>query len=342
MTVNTPFLSANGYMGLIAEASRGSTPGSGTPLWFPTMTPTITPNLTWLNDAGLRGSPVENYDQVPATRHDEVDFKTYLYADTFPILLCGVLGGNDAITGSGPYSHVIGLYNNQANGSQPLSYAICLLDGANWFTVNGSQADSMELAFGASTASEVTMKYMGNPYVSATSAPTLFASPSFSAESLQPSWDSVLTVAGTPYTWIEDGTLSIARKTAPIFTLGQQAPDPVFAGTCEVSGKFTAVINSNDDLWSTTASATALTRDQQSTSLVLTNPINASGGTQNSVTFQMTNCQFETPKRNQGKQFVEIELEFRAVANATDAISGYSPLKTTTSNGVSTAYQLSH
>jgi hypothetical protein len=56
----------------------------------------------------------------------------------------------------------------------------------------------------------------------------------------------------------------------------------------------------------------------------------------------MSKCQFEAPKRSQGKAFVEIEVEFVGVANATDAISGYSPLKTATVNGVSTAYQTAH
>jgi hypothetical protein len=339
----TPFLSANGYLGLIAEATRGTTPASGTPFFFPTIQPKITPNLTWLNDPGLRGSPVENYDQIPATRSDDVDFRCDVYPDTFPILLCGVLGGNDAVTGVGPYSHVIGLYNSQANGSQPLSYSICLLDGANWYIVTGSQADQLDLTFGASVATEATMKYKGNPWTApTTSAPTLFASPSFSAETLAPGWDSVITIASTQYTWIEEGSLTIARKTAPIFTDGQQAPITVFAGTCEVTGKFTAVVPSNSEAWSTSSSPTALTRDQQLMTMVLSSPNSLSSAVVDSITFTMTKAQFEKPVRSQGKMYTDIEVEFTAVANATDAISGWSPVKTTTSNGISTAYQTGH
>lgn len=343
MSVNAPFLSANGWMGLIAEATRGTTPGSGTPFYIPTMDPKITPNLTWLNDAGFRGSPVENYDQVPATRSDDVDFKCNMYADTFPILLCGVLGGNDAVTGSGPYSHVIGLYNNAANGSQPLSYSICLFDAADYYIVTGSQSDSLELSFGASGAVEATLKYKGNPWTTpVTSAPTPFTSFAFSSEVLVPSWNATVSIGGSQFFNVQEGSLSINRKTDPIFTLGQQGPNPVFAGTCEVSGKLTLVVNSNADPFSTGASPTALVRNQQVTILTFTDPNDASSGTQNSVSFTMTKCQFEKPARNQGKSFVEIEVEFTAVANSTDAISGYSPIKSTTSNGISTAYQTSH
>ena len=52
----------------------------------------------------------------------------------------------------------------------------------------------------------------------------------------------------------------------------------------------------------------------------------------------MTAAQFEKPKRTVSKEYTEIEVEFEARANATDAISGYAPVKTVTTNGTVTAY----
>lgn len=332
------FLSANGYFGLINEATRGTIPATGTVTWFPVIEPTITPNLTWLNDAALRGSPVENYDQVPATRSDDIDFKTYLYADSFPAIVRGLLGGTDSVSGSTSYTHAIKLLNSASTGSQPVSQSFCLFDGANWFTSAGGQADNLSLTFGASAAAEATVKYIGFPYTSATAAPAPFTSLSVTSESLIPAWDTTISVGGTQFTWIEDGTLTIARKTAPIFTLGAQNAYQNFAGPIEVTGKFTAVVNSNADVWSTTATATALVRNQQAVVITLTNPNNTHGAVNDSVAFTMTNAQFKMPKRMLSKAYTSIEVEFTAVADTTDASSGFSPLAFTAINGVSGAY----
>jgi hypothetical protein len=264
-----------------------------------------------------------------------------MYADTFPTLLVDVLGGNDALTGSGPsYVHTIGLYNNATNGSQPLSRSLCLFDSADYYIVTGAQADQLDLAFGASAAVEATMKYKGNPWTTpTTSAPAPFSSPAFSSQVLAPAWDTTVSIAGTSYSTVQDGKISIARKTAPIFTLGQQGPNPVFAGPVEVSGSFTLIVGSNADPFSTSSSPTALVRNQQALVITFNDP---NSTVPSSVALTMTKAQFETPKRSQGKAFVEITVDFKAVANSTDAISGYAPIKTVTTNGVSTAYQLGH
>ena len=336
MTVNAPFLSANGWLGLITEVTRGTTPGSGTVAYIPTMDPKLTPNLTWLNDPSFRGSPVENYDQVPATRHDEIEFKTYLYNDTFPYILRGLLGSTHTTAGSGPYTHTIGLLSAPTTGSQPPSYSICLFDAADYYIVSGSQADSVELSFGASAAVEATVKYKGNPWTTpTTAAPAPFTSPSFSSIVLAPAWDTTISIAGSQSYAVQDGKLTISRKTEPIFTEGQQGPNPVFAGTCEVSGSLTLVVNSNADPFSTSSTPTALVRNQQATVLTFNDPNSA---VVTSLAITMSKTQFQKPQRSQGKSFVEISVDFVAVANSTDAISGYAPLKTVTTNSVSTSY----
>ena len=329
------FLTANSYLGILQETTRGTTPSTGTPVYIPVSSPQVTPMQTFLRDEALRGSPTTVYDQVQGVRHDEYDAKFYLYADTLPWLVTSVLGGNDTVTGTGPYTHAIKLYNNATNGSQPRSFSIMDFDGANYFIMTGAQADSLGITFGAEAAAEATVKFFANPYTSSTTAPTPFTALSLSPEHMIPAWDTVISVGGTTFTYISTGELNLARKTAPIFTMGTQAPHVNFAGPLEVTGKFTAVVDSNADTWSTTASATALTRSPQTVVITMTDP----NDTGHSFAVTMTSVQFQDVKRTRGKEYTEVEVSFTANANATDSSTGYSPIATTTINGVSTAYQ---
>jgi len=333
-----PFLTANSYLGMVIETTEGTLPTTGTSYWLPVTTPQITPNQMFLRDEALRGSPTTVYDQVQAVRHDEFEFKTFLFADTFPVLLRSILGGTDTKTGSGPYTHTIKVLNSPSTGSQPPTYSILDFDGANYFTVTGAQADTLGLTFGADAAAEVAVKYLGNPYVSYTSAPTVFATQSLSAEHLIPAWNTVVSIGGTTYTNVSTGEISINRKTQPIFTLGTQAPYNLFAGPIEVTGKFTFVINSTADVFSTGSSAYGLTRSPEAIVVTLTDPNDATSGTQHSVAFTMSAAQIHSIKRTRGKEYTELEVEFTANANQTDSATGYSPIQTTVINGTSLSY----
>jgi len=323
---------------MVIETTEGTLPTTGTVYWIPVSSPQITPNQMFLRDEALRGSPTTVYDQVQGVRHDEFEFKSYLYADTFPTLVRSILGSTDTVTGSGPYTHKIKVLNTPSTGSQPPTYSILDFDGANYFTVTGGQADSLALTFGAEAAAEATVKYLGNPYTSYTSAPTVFATQSLSAEHLIPAWDTAITIGGTSYTNITTGELTINRKTQPIFTLGTQAPYNLFAGPIEVTGKFTMVVNSTADVFSTGSSAYGLTRSPEAISITLTDPNDATSSTQHSANFTMSAAQIQNIKRTRGKEFTELEIEFTASANTTDAATGYSPIQTTFINGQSAAY----
>ena len=333
-----PFLTANSYLGMVIETTEGTLPTSGTSYWLPVTTPQITPNQMFLRDEALRGSPTTVYDQVAAVRHDEFEFKTFLFADTFPVLLRSILGGTDTKTGSGPYTHTIKVLNSPSTGSQPPTYSILDFDGANYFTVTGAQADTLGITFGADAAAEATVKYMGNPYTSYTSAPTVFATQSLSAEHLIPAWNTVVSIGGTTYTNVSTGEISINRKTQPIFTLGTQAPYNLFAGPIEVTGKFTFVINSTADVFSTGSSAYGLTRSPEAIVVTLTDPNDATSGTQHSVAFTMSAAQIHSIKRTRGKEYTELEVEFTANANQTDSATGYSPIQATVINATSLSY----
>ena len=332
------YLVPNGYSGYIAEVTRGTTPGSGTVFWVPVSAPQTTPNQTFLRDEALRGSPGALYDEVQGVRHDEFDGKYYLYASNFPVFAKALLGGTDTVTTTtASYSHSIPLLNSASTGSQPLSYSICDFDGANSFVLPGAQASDLTLTFGAEVAAEAQVKWITNTYSSATTPPAPFNSLSFDAEHLIPSWDSTITIAATPLTYIASGELKLDRKTAPIFTMGSSTSFQNFAGGIDVTGKFTAVVNSNADPFST-GSGYAFIRSPQALVITLTDPNDVHTAINDSVSFQMSAVQFQMVKRVRGKEYLELEVEFHAEANTTDAASGYSPLKFTGVNGVAAAF----
>lgn len=332
------FLTASSYLGFVAEATRGTTPASGTVFWVPVASPQVTPNQTFLRDEALRGSPALLFNEVAGVRHDEYTHKSYLYADTFPVYVKALLGGVDTVTTStASYSHSIPLLNSASTGSQPLSYSICDFDGANWFTLPGGQAGDLSLTFGAEVAAEATMKWITNPYVSATAAPAPFTSLSYTAEQMIPSWNTTVSIASSALTYVASGELKIDRKTAPIFTMGTQSAYQNFAGPIDVSGKLVLVVNSNADPFST-GTGYALEDSPQSLNILLTDPNDISSAIHDSIAFQMTNTQFQMSKRTRGKEYTELEVEFHCEANTTDAATGFSPIKATIKNGISAPF----
>ena len=337
------YLVANSYLGLL--------PAGGSAVYIPVTSPQVTPNQTFLRDEALRGSPVMVYDEVQGVRHDEYDAKFYIFADTFPHLIKSVLGVDSVSGGSAPYTHTMTLLNQPSNGSQPGSYTIMDFDGANYFSLTNAKADQLEITFGAEAAVESTVKFFANPYTASLTVPSGFSTPNLSTVHMIPAWDTTVKVgptggSQTQLNYISDGTLTLARKTEPIFTMGTQAPYQNFAGPLDVSGKFTAVVDSQSDPWSVGASgtgsnATALTYVADTLQITFTDPNDTAGGaTAESVTFLMTNVQFMNVKRTRGKAYTEVEVEFTARANSTDSTGGtsYSPLQAIVINSQSTAY----
>jgi len=323
----TQFMTANSFLGLGIENTRNTAAAS--PTFIPITAPQVTPMQVFLRDEALRGSPTTVYDQVAGVRHDEYDVKGYVYGDSFPILLRAILGGADTKSGTGPtYTHAIKLLNDNTTGSQPPSVTIKDFDGATAFQMTGAQMSELALTFGAEAAAEWSAKFIGNLY-------TQIATPSasFSTASFVPGWNITTSIAGSSLAYIAEGEIRLNRNAAPIFTQGTQAPRVNFAGPLEVTGRLLAVVESTSDIFSNATNGYALFDGPQATVITLTDPVSS-----NSVAFTMTKAQFSDVKRQRGKSYVEVEVNFTANANATDASSGYSPIATVTTNNISTAY----
>jgi hypothetical protein len=135
--------------------------------------------------------------------------------------------------------------------------------------------------------------------------------------------------------YVVDGEIRLVRNTAPIFTMGQTAPRANFAGPLEVTGRLLCVVENTSDIFSNATNGYALFDGPQATVITLKDP-----ATNYTIAFTMTKAQFQDVKRQRGKSYVEVEVNFTGNANTTDAAasSGYSPVATVTTNGVPTAY----
>ncbi|WP_284984298.1 phage tail tube protein [Arthrobacter sp. efr-133-TYG-118] len=94
---NTPRPGSQQWFGLAKETTYG-VPVAAPTMWIPVDTPSWEPKKTPLVDNGLRGMMGTDYGQTQGMRHDELSYKTLIYADTvFPHLMA-MLGGTDNVT----------------------------------------------------------------------------------------------------------------------------------------------------------------------------------------------------------------------------------------------------
>lgn len=319
-----PFLVANAFLALARETTRGTAATAGWQ-YVPIDSPALTPNLKWLDDDGLRGSPVKQYDTVPGVRSDTFEFKGKVHTDNVGALLLAALGGPDTVTGTAaPYTHTIGLLNNQT-GSQPPSYTLQVFDGWQTRQITGAQMVSLEVTFTAEAEVAFTAKFEGNPY-------TVITTPTNTpgtTDHLIAAWNTAVTIGGSASTTFVDGSLMINRSAAPIFTAGTQGPYTVWAAEAEVTGKLTVVAEASD-----TVLTGGLARGQGLVKFVSTDPVST-----HALTLQCSDAQIHASKPETSKSYVEVSAEFLAVANTTDATNGgYSPVKAIVLNAVSTAY----
>lgn len=96
MPASTAYAVAQSQLGAAVEVTRGT--AVAPTAWLPYLSPDYHPNLTQLEDKGMRGSMVDVYDLIPGMRYDELGFSGYPYLDTFPLLLRALLGSTDGVT----------------------------------------------------------------------------------------------------------------------------------------------------------------------------------------------------------------------------------------------------
>ena len=279
-------------------------------------------NIKYLDDENWRGSMVKTYGTVQGPIHAEFDFGGTVYPDTIGYPIAGVLG--DVVkSGAGPYTYAISTLNS--GSGQTTSYTITDYNAINARQFAGCQFGEVDFKFNADGLLEYTAKAQG--FQSATaSAPT----PSYSTVAQVPVWEGLTTIAGTVSANLVDGNIAIKRPLTPIFTVNNtQAPYQIFQGAVEVDGALTLVMEDDTQL------SYYLNNTQPSLDIDFSV---GSGATLTQIKFHLTKCAFEVAKVDRSKDFVELAVNFKAIANTTDAgaSGGYSPVKVTLQNAKAT------
>ena len=319
-----PYTSVNSFVQIGIEGTAGTL--SSVLKTIPVSSPQVTPMQTFLRDEAFRGSPATVYNQVAGVRHDEYEAKFYLFPDTFPLIAYAALG-TDTVTGTTPKVHTVTLKNDATTGSQPPSVSIIDFDGQQAFQMLDAQATDLKLTFGAEAAIEATTKFVAQPWTQVSTPSSL----TIGSNTFVPGWDVALTIGGTSSAVLVDGEVNLTRSAVPIFTAGQQNPYRTWAGPIEVTGRLKFVVESTDPILLTANGKYALTQSPQPVVLTFTEPT-----TTYTTVVTMTSVQFHDAKRTRDKAYVEVEANFTANANTTDAASGFSPIKIVAQNLVTT------
>lgn len=308
------------YLGIAKEAT-------GVPGIFPTPVAatdfiaytSITPfdNITKLDDKGIRGSMTEEFGVIDGPRYSEFDLGGDVFADTIGYMYAGVLGDVVTSGATAPYQHDITLLNSQASNGQPTSYTLSDYYGEGADTTRlfaGSKWASVDTKFSADALLTYTAKAMGFASDQAAN-PT----PTFSTVQPIPSWVGEVVIGGIGTAAVSEGNINISRSLAPIFTVADANPYEVFAGPLTVDGSLTLVLE-NDDILDKYLSNTQGNLEIEFQA--------GTGVSQVTISFIMSKVAFTVAKVERGKDYVELAVDYKAIANTTNAgtSGGYAPI----------------
>lgn len=314
--------SARSVYGIALESTPG-TPVAPTDYLVLKSPLTSQPVIAQLADEGLRASRAKTYGIQPGPTHVTVDMAGNVFPDTIGYPIVGILG-DVTVTGAGaPYQHAVGLLNS----GQPPSYTVTDDNKISARSFAGLKWAEFGLKWAPGGLLEWSGKTIGMATASA-SSPTA----SFSSVVPAPTWQGVMTIAGSPVTYVEDGSLDIkVSVTAIENTDGSQAPLSIFAGgDLAVTGAMNVVMDSStgDTVYGYYLNGTQIAFDYEWTT--------GAGAGLTTVKFHMTTVQVTNATVSRGKDYVELSLNYEAIANATDvgASGGSSPVKATVKNAV--------
>jgi len=310
------------FVGIAKEATRsaGVAPTAVAATDFiPVKSIMVLDNIKYLDDENWRGSMVKTYGTYQGPIFSEFEFGGDVFPDTIGYALAGVLGEVATSGASAPYTHAMNVLNS-GNG-QATSYTITDFDVVNARQFAGCQFGEVDFKFNADGLMEYTAKAQGYQSATATT-PTN----SYSTVAPVPSWTGVTTIAGSTTAKLVEGSVNIKRDLTPIFTVdNSQAPYQIFQGAVEVEGSLTLVMEDDTDL------TRYLTNTQPSLSIDFSQ---GTGAALTEVKFNMTNAAFVVAKVERSKDFIELSVNYKGIANTTDKGSsgGYSPIKVTLKN----------
>lgn len=270
-----------------------------------------------------QGSLVKDYAYVQGRSNSTYDFGGPVYPDTVGYVLGGIMGSVTTTGASAPYTHTISLKNASAVAAdaQPTAFTLTDFYAANVRAYPGIQISDFMMKFTSDGLLDYDAKAMG--WLSqAASTPT----PTFSTVLPTPVWLATVSIAGTTISNVVDGDLTLTRPVTPIFGLANtKDPYQVFLGALETKGKFKFVMENDTEL------TRYLTNTQPAMTL---NWSQGTGASATQIAFTITKGAYTAAVIARDKDYVEIDVDVRAIANTTDAGStgGYSNIKWTLQN----------
>jgi hypothetical protein len=305
-------------LGLAKETTWG-TPVVAT-TFFPVAKPSsFVPDFEDIMDDGERNNASFDqayYQGVGLTQFDTGEM--LVWPDDSLHWLMGLFGV-DTISGAGPYTHPLTLFNT----GFPPSYTLTLYDNliATARRISGAMVNEVTLKW--SVKGKLTMQAKGIGKIADTVAkPTEV----FSAAAAYLGWQFAANIGGAN-TKIEEGELTLKRQVDAVYgAAGTQDMNDRSIDTLSVTGRYTFA--AADD----TEKALYTGNTQPSSLLTWT-----SGA--NSLAIQMTKTAFgKGGTIDRSNKYSRTVLPFRAIANATDAGTGNGPAKITGINTKAVAY----
>ena len=310
--------SVRSYLGIAVETTKGT---AEAPTHFiPVMQNSLKPVdvVDPLYDTGLRGSMVTNYNYLQGRTRSTFDFGGSVFADTIGFPIAGIMGSVATTGASAPYTHTMSLLNASAVGadSQPVSYTLTDFYAADVRSYPGIQFHDFSLKFNADGMLEYDAK--GTGWASeVVSTPT----PAFSTVLPTQVWRGTVSIGGSTVSNTVSGNIDLARAVTPIYGIGAtQDPYQIFTGALDATGKFTFVMENDDQLLN------FLNNTQPA---IVLNWAYGAGAAAVQLRATITKGAYTTAVIDRGSDFVQIMVDINAMANTTDAGStaGFAPIK---------------
>lgn len=307
------------FLGIAKEVTFGtSVPATA---FIPVKTLSPSDKLTLLDDQGMRGSMVDVYDKIAGPVYSEYGWDGDVFPDTIGWALAGVLGDLTTTGAAAPFTHAFSTLNSGTG--QPPSYTL-----SDYYTISTRQ-------FAGIKVSELGFKFSGDGLLSYSAKATGLASattteptPSYTAVPPLAGWTGAVSIGGSSAAFVVDGECTIKRPVTVINTSdGSQAPYALWSGPVSASGKLTLVME--DD----TQYLNYLNNSKPSLDV---NFSQGAGAAAVQVKLHMTKAAFSGAEISRGKDYIELSVDYDALANTTDAgtSGGYSPIKATLQNAV--------
>lgn len=304
-----PIMSFNSKLGAAKETTWGTAVSAPT-FWIPVSSGKLEDEVKRVTDSGRRGNLSKDFASYASITTGKAELEGFVHPDLEGNFLLGTFG-QDAVTGTGTYTHAFTLAT-----TQPPSYTLFDYDGFSERAMAGSVIE--ELGYKFTVEGELTRSVK---FTSKASAATSTHTAAFTNVTPFMGYQCAMTIAGSANVRMIGGEITLKRSTKMTFGANNsQQPTKANVGQMEVTGKLDFEI---DDY---TEYNYYLNNTQPTVVLTFTS------GT-NTLVFQMTKCDFEKISGlDRSQEMVRVSANIRALYNATDA----GPIKVTLTNSVAT------